>query len=44
MFLLCFINVLPQIPKLKQPNPFYLGSLKKSLTEREAEEMQNTLK
>ncbi|XP_027033975.2 protein inturned isoform X2 [Tachysurus fulvidraco] len=33
-----------KIPKLKQPNPFYLGSLKKSLTEREAEEMQNTLK
>ncbi|XP_058250844.1 protein inturned isoform X2 [Hemibagrus wyckioides] len=33
-----------KIPKLKQPNPFYLGSLKKSLTEREAEELQNTLK
>ncbi|XP_060795369.1 protein inturned isoform X2 [Neoarius graeffei] len=33
-----------KIPKLKQPNPFYLGSLKKSLNEREAEEMQNTLK
>ncbi|XP_046707294.1 protein inturned isoform X3 [Silurus meridionalis] len=33
-----------KIPKLKQPNPFYLGSLKKSLTEKEAEEMQNTMK
>ncbi|KAM9500650.1 protein inturned [Clarias gariepinus] len=33
-----------KIPKLRQPNPFYLGSLKKSLTEREVEEMQNNLK
>uniref|UniRef100_A0AAR2K1U9 Protein inturned n=1 Tax=Pygocentrus nattereri TaxID=42514 RepID=A0AAR2K1U9_PYGNA len=29
---------------LKQPNPFYLGSLRKSLTDRESEEMQNILK
>ncbi|XP_060735661.1 protein inturned-like [Tachysurus vachellii] len=33
-----------KIPKLKQHNPFCLGSLMKSLTEREAEDMQNTLK
>ncbi|XP_041925114.1 protein inturned isoform X2 [Alosa sapidissima] len=31
-------------PKLKHPNPFYLGSLRKSLTERETEEMNSTLK
>uniref|UniRef100_A0A8B9J4G9 Protein inturned n=1 Tax=Astyanax mexicanus TaxID=7994 RepID=A0A8B9J4G9_ASTMX len=29
---------------LKQPNPFYLGSLRKSLTDKETEEMQNILK
>ncbi|KAL7875707.1 hypothetical protein AOLI_G00106700 [Acnodon oligacanthus] len=33
-----------KIPRLKQPNPFYLGSLRKSLTDRESEEMQNILK
>ncbi|KAA0722944.1 Protein inturned [Triplophysa tibetana] len=33
-----------KIPRLKHPNPFYLGSLKKSLTERETEEMHNVLK
>ncbi|XP_066536607.1 protein inturned isoform X2 [Hoplias malabaricus] len=31
-------------PRLKQPNPFYLGSLRKSLTDRESEEMQSILK
>lgn len=29
---------------MKHPNPFYLGTLKKTLTEREAEEMYNTTK
>ncbi|KAL1271949.1 hypothetical protein QQF64_030965, partial [Cirrhinus molitorella] len=33
-----------KIPKLKHPNPFYLGSLRKSLTDRETEEMHNVLK
>ncbi|XP_026878288.2 protein inturned isoform X2 [Electrophorus electricus] len=33
-----------KLPRARQPNPFYLGSLKKSLSEREVEEMQNTLK
>ncbi|KAG7461964.1 hypothetical protein MATL_G00196710 [Megalops atlanticus] len=33
-----------KIPRKKHPNPFYLGTLKKSLTEREAEEMYNTMK
>ncbi|XP_063042493.1 protein inturned isoform X2 [Engraulis encrasicolus] len=33
-----------RMPRLKQPNPFYLGSLRKSLTERETEEMTSTLK
>ncbi|KAL2079211.1 hypothetical protein ACEWY4_024955 [Coilia grayii] len=33
-----------RIPRLKHPNPFYLGSLRKSLTERETEEMTSTLK
>ncbi|XP_033890101.3 protein inturned isoform X4 [Acipenser ruthenus] len=30
--------------KKKHPNPFYLGTLKKSLSERETEEMYNTMK
>uniref|UniRef100_A0A8C2ZIS7 Protein inturned n=1 Tax=Cyclopterus lumpus TaxID=8103 RepID=A0A8C2ZIS7_CYCLU len=29
---------------MKHPNPFYLGTLKKTLTERETEEMYNTMK
>uniref|UniRef100_A0A8B9GRA5 Protein inturned n=1 Tax=Astyanax mexicanus TaxID=7994 RepID=A0A8B9GRA5_ASTMX len=33
-----------KMPRLKQPNPFYLGSLRKSLTDKETEEMQNILK
>ncbi|KAI1888274.1 hypothetical protein AGOR_G00183340 [Albula goreensis] len=33
-----------KIPRKKHPNPFYLGTLKKSLTERETEEMYNTIK
>ncbi|XP_068443816.1 protein inturned isoform X4 [Clinocottus analis] len=33
-----------QIPRMKHPNPFYLGTLKKTLTERETEEMYNTMK
>ncbi|XP_071020313.1 protein inturned isoform X1 [Oncorhynchus clarkii lewisi] len=33
-----------KIPKMKHPNPFYLGTLKKSLTERETEEMYHTIK
>ncbi|XP_050969868.1 protein inturned isoform X4 [Labeo rohita] len=33
-----------KIPRLKHPNPFYLGSLRKSLTDRETEEMHNVLK
>uniref|UniRef100_A0A672LV62 Protein inturned n=1 Tax=Sinocyclocheilus grahami TaxID=75366 RepID=A0A672LV62_SINGR len=35
---------LGSIPRLKHPNPFYLGSLRKSLTDRETEEMHNVLK
>ncbi|KAJ8390305.1 hypothetical protein AAFF_G00108740 [Aldrovandia affinis] len=33
-----------KIPRKKHPNPFYLGTLKKSLTERETEEMYDTMK
>ncbi|KAJ8268863.1 hypothetical protein COCON_G00114700 [Conger conger] len=33
-----------KIPRKKHPNPFYLGTLKKSLTERETEDMYNTMK
>ncbi|TNN46695.1 Protein inturned [Liparis tanakae] len=31
-------------PRMKHPNPFYLGTLKKTLTDRETEEMYNTMK
>lgn len=31
-------------PRMKHPNPFYLGTLKKTLTERETEDMYNTMK
>ncbi|KAF7229972.1 protein inturned isoform X1 [Nothobranchius furzeri] len=31
-------------PRMKHPNPFYLGTLKKTLTERETEEMYNNIK
>ncbi|KAK7909914.1 hypothetical protein WMY93_014598 [Mugilogobius chulae] len=31
-------------PRMKHPNPFYLGTLKKTLTEKETEEMYNTMK
>ncbi|KAM4537271.1 protein inturned isoform 2-T2 [Odontesthes bonariensis] len=30
--------------RMKHPNPFYLGTLKKTLTEKETEEMYNTIK
>ncbi|XP_031160311.1 protein inturned isoform X1 [Sander lucioperca] len=33
-----------KIPRMKHPNPFYLGTLKKTLTERETDEMYNTMK
>ncbi|KAK5858642.1 hypothetical protein PBY51_002767 [Eleginops maclovinus] len=33
-----------KIPRMRHPNPFYLGTLKKTLTERETEEMYNTMK
>ncbi|KAK5875728.1 hypothetical protein CesoFtcFv8_026776 [Champsocephalus esox] len=33
-----------KIPRMKHPNPFFLGTLKKTLTERETEEMYNTMK
>uniref|UniRef100_A0A8C9TVE3 Protein inturned n=1 Tax=Scleropages formosus TaxID=113540 RepID=A0A8C9TVE3_SCLFO len=33
-----------KIPRKRHPNPFYLGTLKKSLSERETEEMYNTMK
>ncbi|XP_029311249.1 protein inturned isoform X2 [Cottoperca gobio] len=33
-----------KIPRRKHPNPFHLGTLKKTLTERETEEMYNTMK
>ncbi|KAM9406243.1 protein inturned-like isoform 3-T3 [Salvelinus alpinus] len=33
-----------KIPRMKHPNPFSLGTLKKSLTERETEEKNNTMK
>uniref|UniRef100_A0A8C7XT06 Protein inturned n=1 Tax=Oryzias sinensis TaxID=183150 RepID=A0A8C7XT06_9TELE len=33
-----------KMSRLKHPNPFYLGSLKKILTEKETEEMYNTIK
>lgn len=38
------IGLFWQISKLKHPNPFYLGTLKKTLTEKETEEMYNTMK
>ena len=34
----------PQVPRMKNPNPFYLGTLKKTLTERETEDMFNSIK
>ncbi|XP_041634924.1 protein inturned isoform X2 [Cheilinus undulatus] len=33
-----------KIPRMKHPNPFHLGTLKKTLTEKETEEMYNTMK
>ncbi|XP_041840748.1 protein inturned isoform X2 [Melanotaenia boesemani] len=33
-----------KISRMKHPNPFYLGTLKKTLTEKETEEMYNTIK
>ncbi|XP_054916227.1 protein inturned isoform X2 [Poeciliopsis prolifica] len=33
-----------KMPRMKHPNPFYLGTLKKTLTDRETEEMYNTIK
>ncbi|XP_034533163.1 protein inturned isoform X2 [Notolabrus celidotus] len=33
-----------KVPRMKHPNPFHLGTLKKTLTERETEEMYNTMK
>ncbi|XP_056431452.1 protein inturned isoform X4 [Gadus chalcogrammus] len=33
-----------KIPRMKNPNPFYLGTLKKTLTERETEDMFNSIK
>ncbi|PWA28908.1 hypothetical protein CCH79_00012845 [Gambusia affinis] len=33
-----------KMPRMKHPNPFYLGSLKKTLTDRETEETYNTIK
>ncbi|XP_032400423.1 protein inturned isoform X5 [Etheostoma spectabile] len=33
-----------KIPRMKHPNPFYLGTLRKTLTEKETEEMYNTMK
>ncbi|XP_016532684.1 protein inturned isoform X1 [Poecilia formosa] len=33
-----------KMPRMKHPNPFYLGTLKKTLTDRETEEMYNTTK
>ncbi|KAM9836613.1 protein inturned [Aulostomus maculatus] len=33
-----------KIPRMKHPNPFHLGTLKKTLTERETEEMYHTTK
>lgn len=38
-----FSNLI-QVPRMKHPNPFYLGTLKKALTERETEEMYNAMK
>lgn len=38
------LNVFHQVPRMKHPNPFYLGTLKKTLTERETEEMYNSTK
>lgn len=38
------LSHLIQTPRMKHPNPFYLGTLKKTLTERETEEMYNTMK
>uniref|UniRef100_A0A673BV53 Protein inturned n=1 Tax=Sphaeramia orbicularis TaxID=375764 RepID=A0A673BV53_9TELE len=37
-------SLLLLIPRMKHPNPFYLGTLKKTLTERETEDMYNTMK
>ena len=34
----------PQMPRMKNPNPFSLGTLKKILTERETEDMFNSIK
>ncbi|XP_027893954.1 protein inturned isoform X1 [Xiphophorus couchianus] len=33
-----------KMPRMKHPNPFYLGTLKKTLTVRETEETYNTIK
>ncbi|XP_026168872.1 protein inturned isoform X2 [Mastacembelus armatus] len=33
-----------KITRMKHPNPFHLGTLRKTLTERETEEMYNTMK
>ncbi|XP_030194680.1 protein inturned isoform X1 [Gadus morhua] len=33
-----------KVPRMKNPNPFYLGTLKKTLTERETEDMFNSIK
>ncbi|XP_029943830.1 protein inturned isoform X2 [Salarias fasciatus] len=33
-----------KVPRMRNPNPFHLGTLKKTLTERETEEMYATLK
>ena len=43
---ICFLlaAVAPQVPRMKNPNPFYLGTLKKTLTERETEDMFNSIK
>ena len=33
-----------QVPRMKNPNPFYLGTLRKLLTERESEDMFSSIK
>ncbi|XP_074518534.1 protein inturned isoform X3 [Halichoeres trimaculatus] len=33
-----------KVPRMRHPNPFHLGTLKKTLSERETEEMYNTMK
>lgn len=33
-----------QTPRMRHPNPFHLGSLKKTLTERETEGMYSSMK